>query len=202
MSAHKDGKSNSTAALHQKLHKTGTDGDVSLDETEESTSEVPELISHESYAELQKKLNEAEEKTAQYYDRMLRMQAETDNIQRRVERDVASAHKYGLEKFALELLPVIDSMERSLEIPVDENDKAVIEGVALTLKMFQSALEKFGIEQVNPKEELFNPDLHQAVSVQMDPKVPPNTVLGVLQKGYLLNKRLIRPAFVIVSKQA
>ena len=188
-------KGNSTASLHQKLQgNNAPEVDVEVNDAE------PVLISHESYNELQKKLNEAEEKVAQYFDRMLRMQAETDNTQRRVERDVANAHKYALEKFVDGLLPVIDSMERSLEAPAGEEAKAVLEGVELTLKMFQSTLEKFGVEQVNPQGAVFNPEFHQAVSVQVDATVAPNTVLGVLQKGYLLNKRLIRPAFVIVSK--
>lgn len=195
MSHPKDKNSNSTAALHQKLHKSDAEETVTEIEQDE-----PELITRESYAELKNKLKEAEEKATQYFDRMLRMQAETDNAQRRVERDVANAHKYALEKFALALLPVVDSMERSLDVSVSEGDQAVMEGVELTLKMFHSALEKFGIEQVNPLSEAFNPELHQAVSVQVDDAVAPNTVMGVLQKGYLLNKRLIRPAFVIVSK--
>jgi molecular chaperone GrpE len=187
-----------SAELFKKLNEGMADAGVEVagDEIPE-----PELITQESYAEVQKKLNEAEQKANQYWERLLRMQAEADNLQRRMERDVANAHKYALEKFVLELLPVVDNMERSLQVSKEaQADNALLEGIQLTLKSFYAALEKFGVIQVNPEGEAFNPELHQAVSVQIDPNAKPNTVLGVLQKGYLLNNRLIRPAFVIVSK--
>jgi len=179
-------KKGSTAALHQKL-------------VEEDQHTVEMLLEHPSYIELQNKLTEAEEKASQNWDRILRLQAENDNTLRRVERDIANAHKYGLEKFVLELLPIIDNLERSLTVASGADDP-VLQGVEMTLKMFQSALEKFGVEQVNPEQLSFNPELHQAVSTQEDATVKPNTVLSVLQKGYLLNNRLIRPALVVVSK--
>ena len=179
-------KAHSTAALHQKLKA-------------EQDQKEQELLTHPSYIELQQKLTEAEEKATQNWDQMLRVRAEADNTIRRVERDVANAHKYGQEKLVNELLPVIDNLERSLETP-DPSSNAVSEGVKLTLQMFYAALEKFGVTQVDPKGETFNPEVHQAVSVQADDSVKPGTVLNVLQKGYLLNNRLIRPAFVVVSK--
>jgi molecular chaperone GrpE len=196
----------SSSSLRNKFNKP-YDPDAIVEEDEggveaaqpASCSHDEDLLEHPSYLELQSKLTEAETKADQYRDRMLRMQAETDNIQRRVQRDVESAHKYGLEKFALELLPVIDSLERAVTLP-EEHQHSALEGVDLTLKMFQAALEKFGIQQVDPVNQLFNPELHQAVSAQVDSSVEPNTVLNVLQKGYLLNNRLIRPALVIVSK--
>lgn len=185
----KDHKKGSTASFKDKL------------QTEEglAAAKEAELLEHPSYIELQTKLTEAEEKANQYYERALRVQAESENAQRRAQRDVENAHKYGLEKFALELLPVVDNLERSLMLP-EEQQHSVLEGVNLTLQMFKSALEKFGVEQVNPMGEAFNPEFHQAVSAQVDTDVPPNTVLNVLQKGYLLNNRLIRPALVVVSK--
>lgn len=186
-------KAGSTANLHQKLN---------VDENAEATAESQqgvELLDHPSYIELQKKLTEAEEKATQYWDKLLRIQAENENTLRRVERDVANAHKFGLEKFANELLPVIDSLERSLTLATTQDDP-VLEGVEMTLKMLHSVLTKFGIEQVNPEGQAFNPEQHQAVSTQVDSTTKPNTVLSVLQKGYLLNKRLIRPALVVVSK--
>lgn len=189
----KSHKNTSTASLHQKLNP---EGDDTLAEGQDA-----ELLDRPSYEELQKRLEESETKANQSWERMLRMQADADNMVRRTERDVANAHKFALEKFVLELLPVIDSLERSLEVSVDDHAAApVIEGVGLTLKMFYSAIEKFGVEQVNPMGESFNPELHQAVSVQSDGNAKPNTVISVLQKGYLLNNRLIRPALVIVSK--
>ncbi len=163
-------------------------------------SNIPtELLEHPSYVDLQNKLTEAEEKATQYWDRLLRTQAETENMQRRAQRDVENAHKYALEKFITELLPVIDSLERSTSLHED-HQHSVLEGVNLTLKMLYGVLEKFNIQQIDPLTQPFNPELHQAVSTQVDSTVPPNTVLNVLQKGYLLNNRLVRPALVVVSK--
>lgn len=176
----------STRVLHQKLQPENPE----------------ELLEHPAYEELQKQLTETEEKANQYWERIVRMQADTDNLQRRVERDIANAHKYALEKFVLELLPVIDNLERALAAHSDEEagEDSLLEGVSLTLKMFHAALQKFGVEQVDPQGQLFNPELHQAVSTLKDPSVKSGTVLNVLQKGYLLNNRLIRPALVVVSK--
>ncbi len=153
------------------------------------------LLEHPSYIDLQNKLTAAEEKATQNWDRALRIQAEMDNTQRRVERDIANAHKFALEKFVMELLPVVDNLERALDHESDE-----LEGVKLTLKTLINAMEKFGVEQVNPISQAFNPDFHQAVAAQEDASVKPNTVMSVMQKGYLLNGRLIRPALVVVSK--
>lgn len=162
----------------------------------------PELLEHLSYEELLQKVEEAENKATQYWERILRMQAENENALRRVERDIANAHKYALEKFASELLPIVDSLELGISsIPPDKNAaEAIIEGVKLTLKMFYNVLEKFGINQVNPVSETFDPEFQQAISVQFDPSLKPGTVISVLQKGYTLNNRLLRPALVIVSK--
>lgn len=169
----------------------------------DSTDEKPtELLTHPSHQELLKKLDETEQKADQYWERILRMQADSENAMRRHERDVANAHKYALEKFVAELLPIIDSLELCIvsETKGDNNTNSVVEGVKLTLKMFYSAIEKFGIKQVNPISQPFNPEYEQAISVQVDPNVKPGTVVSVLQKGYTLNDRLIRPALVVVSK--
>lgn len=162
-----------------------------------------ELLDHPSYQELMKKLDEAEQKSNEYWERMLRMQAEIENAARRTERDIANAHKYALEKFISELLPIVDSLELCVTAGNEELQKAaapVIDGVNLTLKMFYAAMEKFGIKQINPINELFDPEFQQAISVQYDASVKPGTVVSVLQKGYTLNNRLLRPALVIVSK--
>ena len=170
-----------------------------------STNEVDEieLLSHPSYQELMRKLNEAEQKANQYWERILRMQAESDNALRRTERDIANAHKYALDRFVTELLPIVDSLELCINnVPNDMQQAAqsVIEGVHLTLKMFYAAMEKFGIKQLHPVSEPFDPEHHQAISMQVDASVSPGMVISVLQKGYTLNNRLIRPALVIVSK--
>lgn len=177
-----EAKKSSTAAAASKLN------------IQEEMDEA-RLLEHPSYIELQNKLTEAEEKATQNWDRALRMQAEMDNVQRRVERDMANAHKYALEKFVMELLPVVDNLERALEHTSEDS-----EGISLTLKTLVSAMEKFGVEQVNPISEAFNPEFHQAVATQEDPKVKAGMVLNVMQKGYLLNGRLVRPALVVVSK--
>ncbi|VVC76374.1 Protein GrpE [Aquicella siphonis] len=172
-------------------------------ETKASPEKPTELLEHPSYEELLQKLDEAEQKANQYWERILRMQAENDNILRRAERDVANAHKYALEKFVTELLPIVDSLELCVTSVAPELQSAsasVIEGVNLTLKMFYTAMDKFGIKQVNPVSEPFDPEHQQAISMQYDPSVSAGTVLSVLQKGYTLNNRLLRPALVIVSK--
>lgn len=135
-------------------------------------------------------------------DESLRNQAEMQNIIRRSERDVQNAHKYSLDKFVAELLPVVDNLERALEsIDQDKSElKLLAEGVELTLKSFQDLLERQKVVSVNPKGEIFNPDLHQAMSILEEPSVAPNTVIDVFQKGYTLNGRLVRPAMVVVAK--
>lgn len=137
-------------------------------------------------------------------DRALRAQAEAQNMIRRAERDVESARKYALEKFSGALLPVIDNLERALQAmnDVDETVKPLREGVELTHRSFVDVLGKFDVEAVDPQGEAFNPELHQAMSMIENPDVAPNTVVAVMQKGYTLNGRLVRPAMVVVSKPA
>ncbi len=163
--------------------------------------EAPKL-DHAAYEDLMKQLNEAEQKSAQYWDRILRMQAEVENAARRSERDLANAHKYALEKFLTELLPVIDNLERAISAAEESkaDATAILEGVKLTLKMLYGVLEKVGVQQINPLNEAFNPLFHEAVSMQAEAAKASGLVLVVLQKGYLLNDRLVRPAMVVVSK--
>ena len=142
------------------------------------------------------------EDVADARDAALRAQADAQNVTRRAEQDVEKARKYALERFCSELLPVVDNLERALEATVgdDEIVKPIAEGVELTLKSFQDALKKFNIESVDPQGEPFDPQLHQAMSMVENGEVEPNTVIAVMQKGYTLNGRLVRPAMVMVSK--
>lgn len=135
-------------------------------------------------------------------DRTLRAQADAQNIKRRAEQEMEKARKYALERFAGELLPVVDNLERALEAASgdDEAIKPIAEGVELTLKSFQDVLKKFQVEPVDPVGEPFDPQRHQAMSLIDNPDAEPNTVLAVMQKGYTLNERLLRPAMVVVSK--
>jgi len=152
-------------------------------------------------------LAEAELAAEQAKDDLLRVQAEMQNLRRRTEQDVEKAHKYGQERFSIELLGVMDNLERTLLSVTDseagsENSavKAILEGVDLTLKSFSDCFTKFNIEVVDPMGEPFDPQLHQAMSMQDNPDVEPNTVIAVMQKGYTLHGRVIRPAMVMVSK--
>lgn len=141
------------------------------------------------------------EEIAGLKEQVLRAQAETQNVRRRAEQDVEKAHKFALEKFVNDLLPVADNLERAIGAANadDEAQKAVIEGVELTLKSLQETLKKYKVEPVDPEGEPFDPQLHQAMSMVPNPDVEPNTVLNVFQKGYTLNGRLVRPAMVVVS---
>ena len=134
----------------------------------------------------------------------IRAQAEIQNVRKRAERDVQHARKFALEKFAGDLLSVADSLERGLAA-LDANDDALQgarEGIELTLKSLLDAFAKYNLEQISPSDEPFNPELHEAMTMVPVPNVEPNTVIDVLEKGYQLNGRLIRPARVIVSKAA
>lgn len=169
-------------------------------EAEQVQSEEDDAIEH--IARLEAELAEAKDTIEGQKDSVVRAAAEVDNIRRRAAQDVEKAHKFALEKFANELLPVIDNMDRAIEFADKENEaiKPVIEGIELTVKSFTDALAKFNVEQVNPQGEKFNAEFHQAMSMQPSADVEPNTVIAVMQKGYTLNGRLLRPAMVMVSK--
>ena len=168
----------------------------------EDTAEVSEEgVSEPGAEELHALLTDARSKADEHWDQCLRLQAEIENLRKRNERDLANAHKFALERFAAELLPVRDSLEMGLQAAAENADVARLkEGGELTLKMLSSAMDKFNIKEINPLNELFNPEYHEAMSMQEREDVAPNTVVTVVQKGYLLNDRLIRPAMVIVSR--
>lgn len=143
-----------------------------------------------------------EEQLAAAQDQSLRMAAELQNIRRRAEQDVEKAHKFALEKFAGDLLAVVDSLERGLELS-SANDEAIRpmrEGVELTLKLFLDTLGRHQLQPVYPLGEPFDPEHHQAMAMEESTQAEPGSVLKVFQKGYLLNGRLLRPAMVVVSK--
>ncbi|MDD2841689.1 MAG: nucleotide exchange factor GrpE [Tolumonas sp.] len=152
--------------------------------------------------ELEQKLEQATNQAVEEKDRALRTVAEMENLRRRTALDVEKAHKFALEKFASELLPVLDNLERTLQVADKTNEavKPLLEGVELTLKSMANSVAKFGVIAIDPQGQLFDPNLHQAMSMIENPDVAPNTVIAVMQKGYELNGRVIRPAMVMVSK--
>lgn len=152
--------------------------------------------------ELEGKLTKAEATIDGQKDAVLRAKADGENARRRAEQEVDKARKFALEKFAGELLNVVDNLERATLSADAENEavKALLEGVELTHKSFIATFEKFGLETLDPQGEAFNPEHHQAMSMQESDEVAPNTVLAVMQKGYVLNGRLLRPAMVMVSR--
>lgn len=155
-----------------------------------------------SHEDLQLLLEDARAKADEHWSQLLRANAELENARRRTKQDLENAHKYGLEKFVQELLPVKDSLEMGLSAVSADNDTVgpLREGIELTLKMLESMLEKFGVEAIDPVDEPFDPIRHQAMSMQESAEHAPNTVMSVMQKGYQLNQRLIRPAMVMVAK--
>ena len=175
------------------------------EENEENTeSNAGDESAASSHEELTLMLEDARNKADEHWNQVLLSNAELENTRRRARQDVENAHKFALEKFALELLPVKDSLEMGLAvINADTSEGAQLkEGSELTLKMLTSAMEKFGIEAVGVIDEPFNPEIHQAMTMQESAEHAPNTVIAVMQKGYQLNDRLIRPAMVVVSKAA
>ena len=153
--------------------------------------------------ELLSRLTETETSLQQARNDYLRVQAEMQNLRRRTEQDIEKAHKYGQERFSSELLTVMDNLERALESASgndNETVRAIFDGVELTRKSFLDCLKRHSIEPIDPLGEPFDPKLHQAISMQENPKVEPNSVIAVMQKGYTLHGRVIRPAMVMVSK--
>lgn len=176
---------------------------ITQDELSDSEGSAGNEIPGGNPEELHALLTDARDKADEHWDQCLRLQADIENLRKRRERDVANAHKFALEKFAVDLLPVRDSLEMGLAAVADSDDAAKLkEGSELTLKMLISAMEKYNIKEVKALNEQFNPEYHEAMSMQEREDVSPNTVVTVMQKGYLLNDRLIRPAMVIVSRAA
>lgn len=172
--------------------------DVQVEQAEENIVDpLEEAIAR--VQELEEQLADAAKKEQ---DALLRARAEVDNIRRRAEQDVEKAHKFALEKFSKDILNTIDNLERALATPANKEDEAVkglFDGVELTLKELLATVARFGVEPVGAVGETFNPELHQAISMQPAEGFETNQITVVLQKGYLLNSRVIRPAMVMVA---
>lgn len=166
--------------------------------------DLPEAGVAASEQDLNAELDALREQLASSEDRALRVQAEAQNMIRRAERDVESARKFALERFAGALLPVIDNLERAIAAigEPDEATRPLAEGVQLTYRGFLDVLQKFDIVEVDPAGQPFDPEKHQAMSVVESADAPPNSVVAVMQKGFTLSGRLLRPAMVVVAKPA
>ena len=169
---------------------------------EEQSSPEAESDATQRIYELETALSEAQATIKEQQDSVLRARADVENARRRAEMEVEKARKFALERFAGELLPVVDNLERAIELTDGENEtvKPLLEGVEMTHKSFLSTIEKFGLSLIDPQGETFNPDLHQAMSMQESADHAPNTVMAVMQKGDQINGRLLRPAMVMVSR--
>ncbi|MGH8457833.1 MAG: nucleotide exchange factor GrpE [Nevskiales bacterium] len=169
---------------------------------DQKPDQIPPETALDPVVELQQQLQAAQARADETRDLYLRTAAELDNVRKRAERDAAAARKYGVERLASDLLAVRDSLELGLAAAADDNAeiKAVVEGMELTLKLLTDVLERYGVTIVDPAGEPFNPDFHQAMSAQESADYPANTVMQVLQKGYRLQDRLLRPALVVVAK--
>ncbi len=186
-----------TAETNDELEKEAIEASAEA-EADEQTSEASDE------GDLTRLLEDARNKADEHWDQLMRTRAELDNLRKRNQRDLENAHKYALERFAQEVLPIWDSLELGHQAAQDEevDVQRLREGTELTLKLLTDVMNKQGIEQIDPQGEPFNPEYHQAMTMQERDDVPPNTVVGVMQKGYLLNGRLLRPAMVLVSKAA
>ncbi|HFG2431361.1 TPA: nucleotide exchange factor GrpE [Vibrio cholerae] len=184
-------------AVETEAEAVGTDADIDWNQAADEIDEKEAKI-----AQLEAALLLSEERVKEQQDSVLRARAEVENMRRRSEQEVDKARKFALSRFAEELLPVIDNLERAIQAADGEVEaiKPLLEGVELTHKTFVDTIAKFGLKEINPHGEAFNPEFHQAMSIQESAEHEPNTVMFVMQKGYELNGRVLRPAMVMVSK--
>lgn len=168
------------------------------------TASTPETSESPEIGQLKAQLAAAEQKAAENWDTALRATAELDNVRRRLERDAAGLRKFALEGVMGDLLQIADSLELALKAVASESaeTRAHLEGLQLTHKQLMALLERHGVSVVDPAGAPFNPELHQAVSMQESADVPPNQIVSVMQKGYRLHERLLRPAMVVVARGA
>ncbi|KQH83793.1 MULTISPECIES: nucleotide exchange factor GrpE [Vibrio] len=184
-------------AVEVEAEAVGTDADIDWNQDADELDEKEAKI-----AQLEAALLTSEERVKEQQDAVLRARADVENMRRRSEQEIDKARKYALSRFIEELLPVLDNMERAIQAADGENEvvKPILEGVELTHKTFVDAVAKFGLKEINPEGEAFNPEFHQAMSIQESPDHASNTVMFVMQKGYELNGRVVRPAMVMVAK--
>ena len=167
---------------------------------EEASIEAEPQLEETEAADPESALAEVQAKADENWERYLRAAAETDNVRKRSARDVENAHKFAIERFGKELLAVTDGLEMALAASDNASIESLLEGSRATLKLLGTTMERFGITAIDPEGEPFDPELHEAISVQPSDTVEPGTVLNVVQKGYILNGRLLRPAMVVVAE--
>ncbi|WP_428774272.1 nucleotide exchange factor GrpE [Vibrio sp.] len=185
-------------AVEQNLEPEAVGGEADIEWNEQDDTDEQEA----KIAQLEAALLSSEAKIKDQQESVLRAKAEVENMRRRTEQEIDKARKYALNKFAEELLPVIDNLERAIQAADTEHEvvKPIVEGIELTHKTFIDVVSKFGLKEINPEGEVFNPEFHQAMSIQESDDHESNTVMFVMQKGYELNGRVIRPAMVMVAK--
>jgi len=202
MTSKQEAEQTQTATEIEEEHPSKIEAPAPENQAEVETEGEAEAEAAADEADLAAQLEEARSKADENWNLAVRAKAELENLRKRHERDLTNAHKYALERFVNELLPVRDSLELGLKAAQEESaDVAKLrEGTELTLNLFNTVLEKFNVAVIDPEGEPFNPELHQAMSMQPTEEIEPNTVITVVQKGYSLNGRLVRPAMVIVSQ--
>lgn len=206
-------KDTSKKSTWEKLNSTAKQ-DPSSSANEEKTSSVEKekqkqekQLTHPAYEVLEAQLLETENRLNDYKSQLIKFEeqkiyqlAEMENIQRRTKRDIENAYKFSLEKFIKELLPIKDSLEKALELALTKEQDPALSGIQLTLKQLENLLEKNSVKSIEPTGKQFDPHFHEAMLAEENDEFPPNTIIKVLQKGYLLHERLVRPALVVVAK--
>lgn len=197
-------KNDSSTSAQAEQETQAVDQQAEAAEQQNDAQENTQDETQQRLADLELALSQAEQRSEDANDRAVRAVAEMENVRRRAALDVDKAHKFALEKFAGELLDSVDNLERALEIAAAEDDvnQSFLEGIELTHKNLLSTLTKFGVEAVGQVGDAFNPELHQAMAMQPSEEHENNTILAVMQKGYTLSGRLLRPAMVMVVKNS
>ncbi len=186
--------------MSDSTEKTDQVTEVAEEQVEDQAQEAPGE-SADQELDLPAQLDKALEESADNHNKYMRLAAETENLRKRTVREVEHARKYGAESLAGELLAVIDSLEMGIDAGADVSAESLLEGSQATLKLLIGALQKTGVEQLDPEGEPFDPNLHEAMTMQPSEDAEPGSILTVIQKGYQLNGRLLRPARVIVASE-
>lgn len=202
MSSEKDQIKDNDEVVNEELNEGGemaSANDSEIDGEAEVSAETETEVGEDS---IEQQLEQAQATIKDYWDQIIRLKADMDNNRKRAGRDIENAHKFALRNFAESLLPVIDSMEMGQKAAEADNAslESIIEGTQMTMTMFIQVLKKHGLKEVDPVGETFDPEFHQAISMTEDKKAKSNTVINVMQKGFSLNDRLVRPAMVVVAK--